>query len=300
MKTGLKFLWNDLDLDVRAQEPLAPHTTFKVGGPAEWFIRPRTVEAFADAYRRANEQDLPVRFLGGGTNLLVSDAGVRGVVFQFHGGMFEKIDFTRNGPVAGPAAPTPKLAWQGVKRRMSGFEGLAGVPGSIGGAVAMNAGGKYGEIGPLLRSLTVVERDGTFRDMEDEPILAYEYRHGPLEGRPVVEIRFKDLPDGGEEVERRWKEVIEYRRRTQPVSSKCAGCAFKNPPGHSAGKLIDEAGLKGKRVGGIVVSPVHGNFLVNEGAGTADDVRRLIGEIREEVRRRFDVDLETELQMWGF
>ncbi len=293
--------WKALDGAVRFDFPLAPLTTFKIGGPAEVFFVPSSIDACVGAVALARAGGMPVRFLGGGTNTLVSDRGVKGLVVRLSSPAFTRIAFGPEEAEVGAGAGFPQLVHEGARRGCASLAGLGGIPGMVGGAIAMNAGGRYGEIGAVVKSLRVLAADGGLVDLPARKV-RFGYRSTDLAGGLVLSAVL--VPERGSvpEAQERLSGIMAYKKETQPMGDASAGCMFRNPgPGKpAASRLIDEAGLKGRRAGGVVVSERHANFFVNEGGGTAEDVRRLADTAREEVRRRTGIDLELEVQMWGF
>lgn len=274
-----------------AGEPLARHTTFGIGGPAEWFVRPRTPDEAADVLRRAHEDGVPIRVLGGGANVLAPDEGVRGVVLNL--ASLDSVRFGRDTVEAGAGANFPRLCAEACRRGHGGLEGLAGIPGTLGGAIAMNAGGRYGEIGPLVEWVDLATPAGIRRVRP-----SFRYRGSDINGGLVLAARLRTRPDDPTRLATRFREVLDEKHRTQPMNKRCAGCMFRNPDGVPAGRLIEECGLKGAREGAAVVSPLHANFIVNEGGARAADVRRLAERVRDTVRRLRGVELDFEVVLW--
>ena len=269
---------------VRFEEPLWPHTTMKIGGPAEYFVEPRSLDELISVV----EAGVPFRVLGSGANLLVRDAGVRGVVLRLN-----RMN-RRLGSYVEAGVNLPTLVKQTVAEGLGGLEGLAGVPASLGGAIAMNAGGRHGEIGAVVLSVDVLE-DGIVRRLAREEV-GFRYRGTDLGNRIVVgaELALRPDPDAAA----KYDEILSAKKATQPLGCHNSGCMFRNPPGAHAGRMIDHAGLKGKRIGGAHVSRRHANFMVNDGGATADDVLRLADHVRKSVRRMFGVELEVEIVVW--
>lgn len=284
---------------LREGVPLAPYTTFRLGGPAELLFEPATAEACAEALRLAKGAGVAVHVLGGGTNTLVADAGVRGLVILLSAKPFTGIEFVDDGVRAGAGASLPKLVQEAARRGYGGFAELAGIPGSAGGAVAMNAGGRYGETKDVVRAVTLLDGDGMLKTVPRAGI-PFGYRRSGLAGKVVLSVEFEKKRCDKEAALKMLEEAMGYKHATQPMAAHSAGCAFKNPPGQSAGKLIDEAGLKGARVGKAVISQIHGNFFVNEGGATAADMLALIDLARRTVKEKTGVELESEVQRWGF
>ena len=285
-----------LECMIERDVPLRPLTTFRIGGRAEFLVTPKDVESFAAAYGRACASGLPVRILGKGSNLLVADGGVRGIVLSTAGlrgrGRIESDGSVR---VEGGAGLRELVSWS-VRSGLEGIEFLAGIPGTVGGAVVMNAGGRDGGIGSSVRAVWCVGRDGTlFR--RDAGSIAWNYRETDILN-PVVEVEFGFMRDNPERLLERMADVQVSKRCTQPAGIPSAGCFFRNPAGDSAGRLIDAAGMRGLEAGGAAVSARHANFIVNRGGATASDVMRLFHRVRESVRSRFGVMLENEVRFW--
>jgi UDP-N-acetylmuramate dehydrogenase len=284
------------DIPTRPGHPLASGTTFRIGGPARWLVEPATPSQAADTLRAARECDIPVRLLGGGSNLLVRDGGVDGAVLRLN-----RLAGVAWGPdgsatVEGGAS-LPRLVKEATRRGFSGLEGLTGVPGSVAGALVMNAGGRHGEIGPAVRWVDVLDTDGTPRRLTRDEA-GFRYRNSDLRGRIVLGARLELAPVDPAELAARYEDILRDKKETQPLGRPNAGCVFKNPAGAKAGRLIDECGLKGARQGAARVSRKHANFIVNEGRALADDVLCLIDRIRAEVSARRGVTLELEILVW--
>lgn len=269
----------------RERAPLGPHTTLKVGGPADFYAEPRDEAEVAALWRAAREADLPFRVLGAGANVLIGDAGVRGVVARL-----TRLRHRRDLHVqAGYSLPV--LVKETVAAGLSGLECLAGVPATVGGAVRMNAGGRHGDMAGAVSYVDVVRSDGELRRLRPEEV-GFRYRGTNLDDAVIVAAGLALRPD--RDVRDRYEEILSAKKRSQPLGSPNAGCMFKNPPGGRAGRLIEEAGLKGERVGRVHVSRKHANFMINEGGATADDVFRLI----DRVRSRVAAPLELEVLVW--
>jgi len=286
---------------VTENEPLARKTTYRVGGPAEFFAQPTDAMALGELMRRAQEENIPSRFLGHGTNLLVADSGVRGLVIKLPKFGFGFLRRDGRKLHVGAGYSLPGLVKWSVAHGLRGLECLQGVPGTVGAALRMNAGGKYGEIGSRVRRVRGFERDGLPFDF-NRAGCGFKYRNSELSGRIVTDCEL-ELEEGdsstGEEMMMR---ILEEKCATQPVDARSAGCVFKNPLINGvppAGKLIDEIGMKGRRVGGASVSELHANFLVCEGRASARDLVQLIRTIRGEVLEQRGVMLELEVEVWG-
>ena len=284
---------------VRANEPLANHTSFRIGGPAEWFAEPSTLEELVDALHEASTRGLPISVLGGGTNTLAADRGIRGLTIHLGRG-FRSVEELSDpdDPVArvccGASLLTQRLVWLAAQRGWGDVESLAGLPGHLGGAVAMNAQ----DIGRFVQQVRLVAFDGTVRELSREE-LRFQYRYTAFDPGIIAQVvlQFSKVPPA--DAQPRIQKILRRRNDTQEVRLPSAGCAFKNPPGVGAGQLIDQAGLKGARIGDAQVSFRHANFIVNLGHATCDDVLSLMEYIQQHVLRRFQVRLEPEVRMLG-
>ena len=285
-------------LRLRPEEPLAPRTTWRIGGPARFFAEVDDVAALAALLGWARAERLPAVPLGKGSNVLVPDEGLDAVVFVLAG---ELANVSIEAPLvrAGGGASLMSLAVSARNAGLSGTEGLSGIPSSVGGAVRINAGAYGIEVFDLLEEVTLVSRAGEVRVVQAGTI-PHGYRWSALcEGDDVVAAATLRLrPAGREEIDARLAEVREKRKKALPVKPN-AGSVFKNPPGDHAGRLLEACGVKGLRVGGAEVSERHANVIVNSGDATAADVRELMARMRDEVRDRFGVDLLPEVEDLG-
>jgi UDP-N-acetylmuramate dehydrogenase len=276
--------------------PLAPHTTFGIGGRADFLLSPSDGGEFARAYAAARGAGLPVYVLGGGSNLLISDDGVRGVVIRMPNDARDRIEIIGETVTAPTGVPLAALVRDTVLAGLSGLEILAGIPGTVGGAVAMNAGGRYGCIGDKVATVWIMDEIGRVLPKKAADI-SWGYRTTSLKG-PVTAVEFKLERDRADAIERRLQQALAEKQEQQPLGHSSAGCFFKNPAGDVAGRLIEDAGMKGKRRGAACVSERHANFIVNLGGATAADVLALADEVRGQVRERFGTELENEVQCW--
>ena len=282
---------------VKRDEPLALHTYFRLGGPAECFVEPRSVDELSAVVRRALDEETPLRILGGGSNILVRDEGVPGVVVQLSAKEFTDVSVERNVAKAGAGALLSNLISRSVRERLAGLETLVGIPGSVGGALRGNAGGRAGDIGQFVSSVTVLDRQGE-PQVRDRDELSFAYRESNLDDPVILSADFELEPDNPDVLVKRMRKLWIMKKAGQPLSFQSAGCIFKNPRGLSAGLLIDQAGLKGARVGGAEVSDRHANFIVAHEGATATDVLKLIDHTRSRVAERFGVELELEIKVW--
>lgn len=290
-------IFDGLDDIVKKDYPLAEHTWYGLGGPAEFFIRPRTVEELKAVAIRCLENDLPTRVMGFGSNLLVADAGVSGAVIKLDQGDFVKTEFDDTTVRAWAGVDLAKFVYSCVEKGLSGLEGLTGIPGSVGGAVRMNAGGSFGDIGMAVETVTVMDSSGNIFT-RSKPDLMFDYRKVNITGKYIISATMKLNQADPEQILHSVQEIWIYKKNHQPLSTRNAGCIFKNPPGQKAGSLIDRAGLKGTKIGGAKVSEKHANFIIAEQDCTSDDVMRLIRDIQSKVREHFDIELEPEIEIW--
>jgi UDP-N-acetylmuramate dehydrogenase len=289
--------FNGLEEFVTENAPLARYTWFKLGGPARWLVRPRSVEELQLAAQRCAENQIPIYVLGLGANILVSDKGVNGAVFRFSEEHWRRMRFDGSVVFAGAGVDMQKLLVRCVRQGKSGLECLAGIPGTIGGGIRMNAGGKFGDIGATVSRVTVMDASGNVYERTKDD-LVFEYRHTNISAKFILDATLELEEDDPEQIMKRTREIWIYKRNSQPLNSKNAGCIFKNPRGLSAGAMIDQAGLKGMRVGGAEVSTKHANFIISHPGGTADDVMKLMKIVREKVYDKNEILLETEVQIW--
>ena len=289
-----------------SEAPLAPLTTFKVGGPAEWLLETRSSEEITKALSIAHANGVRVTLLGGGSNVLVGDRGVRGLVIRPRGGHIEQLDADH---VRADAATTINglVRWT-VQRGIAGLEAWAGTPGTVGGAIFGNAhfGGRL--IGELVESVRIACADGSTRDVpRDEMDFGYDRSRLQKTGEVLLSAVFRVSSGDPAALRDVARQSLAYRKKTQPLDTPSAGCIFQNPERKdvppdipaSAGALVDRAGLKGAARGDARVSPTHGNFIVNEGRATAADIRGLIDLCRSRVSERFGVALQEEIVYLG-
>lgn len=301
MESLKKRLFSEIVGEVRFEEPLKRYTTYRIGGPADIFVAAALEEDVARTLKAAKEHGVPVYVMGCGSNLLISDEGVRGVVVRL-GPSLGEIVFQGTTVRAQAGASLPKLAKLAADRGLTGLEWGGGVPGTVGGAVAMNAGAHGGETSEILRVAHLVSRDGERLTLPVDA-MRYSYRRSGLireEGHVVVAAEFGLQEESVEAVTERMKGYAARRRSTQPLGVPSSGSVFKNPPGDYAGRLIEAAGLKGARIGGAEISQVHGNFIVNLGGARASDVKGLIDLARRAVRDQFGIELELEVELVGW
>jgi UDP-N-acetylmuramate dehydrogenase len=288
----------------RFDEPLSRHTSFHIGGPADAWVDVENIAELSDifALARAGEAGSPVFILGSGTNVLVSDRGVRGIVVHLGRG-FRFVEWTVAGEQAtvraGAAVPFKTLVYDAVDRGFTGLEFGEGIPGSLGGGLTMNAGAFGSEIGRVVECLEGVHPDGRIEELPRAG-LAFEYRRLELPpGWIITGVRLRLERGDAVEMKTRVAAAREKRKKNQPLGVPNAGSIFKNPPGAFAGRLLEDAGVKGLERGGARVSERHANFIVNQGGATADDVRSLMKEMGERVYERSGIRLQPEVKLLG-
>ena len=282
---------------LRGAVALAPLTWFRVGGPAEILFRPADIEDLA-AFLAACPADIPVMPLGVASNLLIRDGGLKGVVIRL-GGEFARVRFDGDRVIAGAGALDLTVAEEACSAGLAGLEFLSGIPGTIGGAVKMNAGAYGSEIVDIIESAVLVTRAGKVVTIQGDR-LGLSYRHSELpEGAIVVEVTLRGHPDQPDAVAQRMQEIQTRRAETQPIRARTGGSTFANPPAAKAWELIDRAGCRGLTMGGAQVSEQHCNFLINTGAATASELEALGEEVRRRVRKDSGIELRWEIMRIG-
>jgi UDP-N-acetylmuramate dehydrogenase len=290
-------IFNGLEEIVETDYPLAKRTWYGLGGAVDYFIAPKTVKQLTEVVRRCNKNNIRIYAMGFGSNLLISDEGLRGAVIKLEAEQFAQIEFDGEEVTAWAGAELSKLVLTCVEKGLSGIEALTGIPGSVGGAVKMNAGGNFGDFGSSVETVTLMDSDGNVFE-KSKPELVFDYRRTNITAKFILSARLKLNESDSEQIMRTVKEIWIYKKNNQPLNTKNSGCIFRNPQGGSAGALIDRAGLKGLRIGGAVVSEKHANFIIAEKECTSSDVMRLIEAIKEKVKEQFDVELELEVEIW--
>ncbi|MCR9248034.1 MAG: UDP-N-acetylmuramate dehydrogenase [bacterium] len=282
---------------VRQDVALAPFTHLRIGGNADWFVEPYAEEDAARVVAICHELGAPIHILGGGSNLVVADSGVRGVVLYL--GNLNRIVRDGSRVTAGAGCTLPSLLRTTKDAGLAGLERLTGIPAQVGGAVAMNAGTRDGETFDQLVSLTVVERDGTIA-VRGPDAFSPSYRNGGLGGAIVLQAAFELENDSPQAIFDRFSASLKARNATQPVTQRSVGCVFQNPAGDAAGRLIEASDGKSMARGAVTVSDLHANYFLNNGGGSAADFMALVADVRSRVRDRHGVELELEVQLWGF
>ncbi|MGD0745957.1 MAG: UDP-N-acetylmuramate dehydrogenase [Verrucomicrobiota bacterium] len=283
---------------VRCDEPLAKHTTLRVGGPADVYVEPASEEDLAGVVRFCTGRGVPFFVIGRGSNLLVRDGGFRGVMICLAHANFSRIEVKDGRLHCGAGAKLKNVAVEARRHGLSGMEFLEGIPGSVGGALRMNAGAMGGATFEVVESVRLMDFDGNSRELTPKE-MAVEYRGcGALKNHIALGAVFKGRSDSQESIMQRMSAFSRQRWTTQPAAPS-AGCMFKNPETIPAGKLIDELGLKGTRVGGAMVSHEHGNFIVNDGNATARDVLELIALLKRRAKAERGIELQAEVEIIG-
>ena len=287
-----------MDYIIKENEPMSLHTTFKVGGPAKKYIKPLSEEGLTNLLYKMNEEGEAYIVIGNGSNLLVSDKGIDGVVVEIGDGLSD-IVITDNTIYAGAGARLSSVAKAAADAGLSGLEFASGIPGSVGGAVYMNAGAYGGEMKDCVKSVKVFKESSV--SVIDGEKMGFSYRHSIAmeEDMIVIGATFVLSHDDKDKIFERMNDFNSRRREKQPLELPSAGSTFKRPEGYFAGKLIMDAGLSGASVGGAMVSPKHCGFVVNTGDATASDIYNLIQNVKAEVMKQFGVELEPEVKMFG-
>jgi UDP-N-acetylmuramate dehydrogenase len=284
--------------NIKNDEPLNKHTSFCVGGPAEIFLEAENTGQLSKIVKYAKTKKCPLFMLGRGTNLLVKDKGIQGVVLRLSGD-FKKIEFNEEKVTVGAAVDLPVLASKSFARGLGGLEFAVGIPGSVGGGVIGNAGAYEDSLGNIIEELIIMDFNGRSHTLSKNK-LKFEYRSSSLGVDGIIlEARLKLQAKNKNDIIEKVQSFIEKRKRTQGINFPNAGCIFKNPPMANAGKLIEEAGLKGYKLGGAQVSVKHANYIVNQGGATAQDILNLIEEIKGKIKKKFGIELELEIKVAG-
>lgn len=288
--------------NVKTKEPMSSHITFRAGGPADFFVTPESSEQIAGVVAFAKDAGIPYFVLGNGSNLLVGDLGIRGIVIQLLDS-FSDVSFTEAGGFlvrAQAGAKLSKIGNECVRKGAAGFECLAGIPGSVGGAVRMNAGAYGGEVKDCLVAARVLTQEGEVKELSAEE-LELSYRHSIVEekGYIVLEAVFALGKGNPAEIKAKMQDLMGRRRDKQPLEYASAGSTFKRPEGHFAGQLIEEAGLKGFAIGDACVSEKHAGFVVNKGHATAEEIAGVIEAVTKKVQETSGVTLHKEVRFTG-
>ena len=282
------------------QESMASHTTFRIGGLADCFVQLENTEQLIKIQKYLSQVGVPFFILGNGSNLLVSDAGFRGVILQI-GPKMNRVTVEGNVIVAQAGASMAQIARTAMEHELTGMEFASGIPGTIGGGVVMNAGAYGGELSQIVTQVNVVNNEGEIMELDNET-MEFGYRTSTIRNNPftVTEVILRLEKGDRRQIRERMEELAAKRREKQPLEYPSAGSTFKRPAEHYAGQLIMEAGLRGLQCGGAKVSDKHCGFVINTGNATAEDVRKLIREVQARVKDQFNVDLETEVLFLGW
>ncbi|MBI4208705.1 MAG: UDP-N-acetylmuramate dehydrogenase [Deltaproteobacteria bacterium] len=296
VREALQKIFSDrVEFDV----PMSRYTSLRVGGPADALVFPKDREEIVGLLQFLSDHRIPYGVVGKGSNLIVRDGGIRGVVLDLSEG-FSGMERDSSDPslvIANAGESLPRLVHWASDQGLSGIESLIGIPGMVGGALMMNAGIRDGEIGDVVQSVEWMESNGEIRDVSKES-LRFEYRHFEIpKGAILLSAKLRLKKGDPIEIQERMKKCLE--KRHEPKGFPSAGCIFKNPPNDFAGRLIDQAGLKGVRIRGAQVSDVHANYIVNVGSATARDILSLIDLIRERIREEHGISLELEVKVMG-
>ncbi|MFH1458313.1 MAG: UDP-N-acetylmuramate dehydrogenase [Candidatus Omnitrophota bacterium] len=282
---------------IKRKEPLAKHTTFRIGGPAQFFIEPRGLKDLKALVAWARIQKIPVLLMGRGSNILASDRGVEAVVVKFNAPFFKKASISGNLLTVNSGLSLGRLVQLAKNHSLSGAEFLAGIPGTVGGALAMNAGAWGQALGNLVEKVKVMNYNGKIKVLNKKQI-RFGYRKSSLAKYIILSARLRLHKKSKKEINGLIKRYLALRKNTQDSLAPNAGCIFRNPPGYTAGRLIDLCGLKGKESGGAVVSKRHANFILNLRSARCSDVLKLMNIMKKKVKRKFDINLEPEIRIW--
>jgi len=280
---------------------LAAHTSLRVGGIAQWYAAPQNTEQLQDSLNWAQKKQLPITFLGGGSNLLISDRGLSGLVISARHFRNLVIEEETCQITAAAGMPLATVAWKAAKRGWSGLEWAVGIPGTVGGSVVMNAGAHGKSMSTALVSVLVATADGELERLPPEA-LDFQYRTSNLQTSPrwVMEATFQLSPGySREEITTQTRTNLNQRRSTQPYDKPSCGSVFRNPTGQAAGWLIEQTGLKGYQVGDAQVANRHANFIINRGGATAQDIYNVIQHVQEQVEQQWSVLLQPEVKLLG-
>lgn len=285
--------------NVKIEEPMSKHTTFRIGGPAQFLVTPQTTEELGQVVLLCNAENMPYFVIGHGSNLLVSDKGMRRVVIQLYNN-FAGYNVKENRVYAQAGVMLNKLGAVTLEAGLTGFEFAAGIPGTLGGAVMMNAGAYGGEMKDIVEFVQLMDKDGNLIEKTGEE-MEFAYRHSIVEDSNYVVVGATLRLEYGDKdkIRERMEELAIARKTKQPLEFPSAGSTFKRPEGYFAGKLIMDAGLRGYSVGGAQVSEKHCGFVINKGGATAQDVLQLVEDVKKKVYEEFQVELEPEVRMVG-
>ena len=279
---------------IKFGELMSKHTTFKIGGPVDIWAQPEDMESLSEILNLCRQDNLPVMAIGNGSNLLIKDKGFKACVINMGADNFKGIKIDDNSVTVGAGFNLPKLLNALCEKGLSGLESLAGIPATVGGALAMNASG----IGDFVQAVTAVDKNGQIVNLEKKGLI-FRYRGSNLEKYIILKAKLKLKNSGTKAIRDKMKGYLSEKIKKQELSKPSAGCVFKNPEGDSAGRLIDASGLKGKNVNGAFVSTKHANFIINMGNARCDDVLKLMDIVRGKVKKDHGISLEPEIKVLG-
>jgi UDP-N-acetylmuramate dehydrogenase len=285
------------ELKVKADYPLKDRNTFKIGGNAQFFCEPKGADELELLIKSARKNKIPVYILGAGSNLLISDKGVKGLVIRLSSPGFNGISRRKEFIQAGSGVALGKLIKFAVSGSLQGAEFLIGIPGTLGGALAMNAGCWGQDVGDLVAEARVMDKSGRIKTLSREEV-RFSYRKSSLSGYIILSALLKLKKFPAQKIKKNINRYLSSRLKTQDLTSPNAGCIFKNPKNNSAGLLIDACGLKGKHIGGAFISSLHANFILNKDKASAKDVLELMRLVRKRVKNRFNFILQPEIKVW--
>ncbi|MDG2054498.1 MAG: UDP-N-acetylmuramate dehydrogenase [Phycisphaerales bacterium] len=307
IEPGISNLFGDLDVDATPDAHVGAMTWYGIGGRADVLVSPKSIDDLLALFRRCRQTETPIRILGAGANLLVSDEGVDGVVVKLDAPALRQTTFSPDGNktllLAMAGADMAKTLMDAARRGLDGLTQMAGIPASVGGAIRMNAGGAFGTISDQLQRVDCLTNKGELRTY-DRSEIDFGYRSCNIKDPIILAATFCLQAADPIEVRKRVKEIFAFKKSTQPLSDHSAGCTFKNPPSDrsgnygTAGQLIDEAGLKGARIGGALISTQHANFIITKPEATATDVEKLLELVQSTVAEKFGIVLEREIKVW--
>ena len=289
--------WKNLKGKVKRAEALSKHTSFRIGGKADFFIEPEDIEDLKVLLKHAGKNKLRLLFIGSGSNILAKDTDIKKIVVHLNSGNFAKVKFENNYCEAGSGVTLAKLIRQVSSHGLGGLEFLIGIPGTVGGALMMNAGAWGKEIADFLEDISVMDYNGNVELLERNKI-KFAYRSSGLDKYIILGARFKLNKATPSQIKKKIDKYLKERRKSQDFAFSNAGCVFKNPRDNTAGKLIDLCGLKGRSAGGAVISEKHANFILNKNNSKARDVLKLMKLAKIKVKRNFNINLEPEIKIW--
>ena len=281
--------------NIKYDEPMKKHTSFKIGGPAEYFIKVQKIEEIQEILKIVKENNIPLKIIGNGSNLLVKDEGIKGIVLKID---IKKIEIQGNNVIVGSGVKLGELAQKLLKEELAGFEFAGGIPGTIGGAIRMNAGAYGSEMKDIVKTVTYMDRDGKIHKIKNEEA-KFEYRNSRFskEDNIILETELELEKGNKEEIQAKMTEYANFRKEKQPIEYPSAGSTFKRGTDFITAKLIDECGLKGYQIGGAQISEKHAGFIINKENATAEDVIKLIEYTKEQVYNKFGKKIELEVEI---